>query len=122
MYSFGVMISPLAKARRIAMHYEKPIREMLSLCAAVDGVTIEPQEITVQWNDGLPADPMEEANILNLRTGGKATLSRYTALRRFDGMSDSDADEELAAIEQEDASIGMGNVPVNEPESVAVDE
>lgn len=117
-----LMISPLAKARRIAMHYEKPIREMLSLCAAVDGVTIEPQEITVQWNDGLPADPMEEANILNLRTGGKATLSRYTALRRFDGMSDSDADEELAAIEQEDASIGMGNVPVNEPESVAVDE
>lgn len=113
-----LMISPLAKAKRIAMHYEKSIKKMLSLCAKICGAVIEPQEISVQWNDGLPSDPMEEANIINLRTGGKATMSRYTALRRFDGLSDSDADEELAAVAQDEAESGMGTVPVNEPESV----
>lgn len=115
-----LMVSPLAKARRIAGHYERTIKQMLSLCAAIEGVVIEPQEISVQWNDGLPSDPMEDANIINLRTGGKTTMSRYTVLRKFDKMSESDTDAELAEIEQDEASQGMGIAPVNEPEDIGL--
>ena len=115
-----LMISPLAKARRIAGHYDRVLKQMLSLCASIYGMTIEPHEISIQWNDGLPSDPVEDANIINLRTGGKATMSRYTAIRRFDGLSDSDTDTELAEIESEEAAAGMGRSPVNEPESVIV--
>ena len=91
---------------------------MLSLCARIYGVVIEPQDISVQWNDGLPSDPLEDANIMNIRTGGKATMSRYTAIRHFDKLSESDADAELKAIEQDEANSGMCEIPVNEPESV----
>lgn len=115
-----LMISPLAKARRIAGHYDRVLKHIISLCAKIYGVILEPHEISIQWNDGLPGDPVEEANIINLRTGGKATMSRYTAIRRFDKLSDADTDTELASIEQDEASSSMGVVPVNDPESVIV--
>lgn len=117
-----LMMSPLAKARRVAGHYSKAIKEILSLCAGIYGVLIEPQEISVQWNDGLPSDPVEDANIINLRTGGKATMSRYTAIRKFDELSDDDTDTELALIDEDEAAAGMGEIPVNEPENVVLDQ
>ena len=113
-----LMMSPLAKARRVANSYDKPIKEMLSLCAAVYGENIPPEDISIKWNDGLPSDPLEEANLANIRTGGKATMSRRTAIKRLDSLSESDADAELAEIEQDEAEAGMGAVPINEPESV----
>ena len=115
-----LMISPLAKARRIAGHYEGVIKQMFSLCANIYGAVIEPQEISIQWHDGLPGDPLEEANIIHLRTGGKATMSRYTAIRHFDSLSESDTDTELAMIDQDENDEGLGTAAVNEAESVSV--
>ena len=116
-----LMISPLAKARRIANSYDRVIKEMLSVCAAVYGTKINPTEISIKWNDGLPNDPQEEAELMNTRTGGKATMSRFRALQLFDGMSDSDADKEIAQIDADDTAATMGSVPVNEPEVVVTD-
>ena len=45
-------------------------------------------------------------------------MSRRTAIKRLDSLSESDADAELAEIEQDEAEAGMGAVPINEPESV----
>lgn len=117
-----LMISPLAKARRITQHYERVIKDIISLCAIIYGAKIDPTEITVNWNDGLPSDPVEEANIINLRTGGKATLSRWTAIQRFDKMSDSDTDTEIKMIDEDEAAATAGEIPVNEPEDTVVDE
>lgn len=116
-----LMISPLAKARRIANSYDRVIKEMLSVCAAAYGTKIDPTEISIKWNDGLPNDPQEEAELMSTRTGGKATMSRFRALQLFDGMSDSDADKEIAQIDADDTAATMGSVPVNEPEDVVTD-
>ena len=117
-----LMISPLAKARRISRQYDTTIKNIISLCAKIYGENIEPTEISIKWHDGLPSDPKEEAEIMNIRTGSKATLSRYTAIRRMDNLSDSDTDAEMKLIEADEISDTFGNVPVNEPESVVVDE
>ncbi len=116
-----LMMSPLAKAKRIANSYDRIIKEMLSVCAAVYGETIEPSEISIKWNDGLPVDPLEEANLADVRTGGKATLSRRTAIKRLDSLSDKETDMELAEIENDEAAVNMGELPVNEPENVVIE-
>lgn len=116
-----LMISPLAKARRISRQYDTTIKNIISLCAKIYGENIEPTEISVKWHDGLPSDPKEEAEIMNIRTGSKATLSRYTAIRRMDNLSDSDTDAEMKLIEADEINDTFGNIPVNEPESVVIE-
>ncbi|MEF2919311.1 MAG: hypothetical protein U0O22_02445 [Acutalibacteraceae bacterium] len=86
--------------------------------AKLQGVDISPTEITIKWNDGLPSDPVEDAEIANIRTGGKATLSQYTAIKRLDKMSDEDADTELEMIRGDTLENSAGTVPPFEEETV----
>lgn len=117
-----LMISPLAKAKRIVNRYDKIIKEVLSVAANVYGTVIDPSEISIMWNDGLPSDPLEEANIMNVRTGGKATMSRTRAIQLFDGLSDKDTENELELIEADETAATMGGLPVDEPESVVIED
>lgn len=71
---------------------------------------------TITWHDGLPADPAEDAEIMSVRTGGKATLSQYTAIQRLDDMSAADTDAELAMIRSDDIDSSVGlEEPALEP-------
>lgn len=116
-----LMMSPLAKARRIANRFDPVIKNLMSALLKIHGIEIKASDITITWNDGLPADPAEDAEIANVRTGGKATLSQYTAIQRLDGMSPTDADSELAMIRSDDIDTTAGTEePVLEPESLEV--
>ena len=117
-----LMMSPLAKARRIANRYDPVIKKLLSALLEIRGIKYNPTQITVTWNDGLPADPSEDAEIANLRTGGKATLSQLTAIKRLDKMSDTDADAELELILGDDVEATSGTTPTVPPETVTDDE
>lgn len=116
-----LMMSPLSKAKRVRNSFDGVIKKLLSVLASADGNRIEPAEISILWQDGLPGDPKEEAEIISIRTGGKATLSRYTALKRADNLSDSDIDAELAMIEADETSATMGSVPVDKPEQTVTE-
>lgn len=117
-----LMMSPLAKAKRLTNRYTNPLKQILCVLAKSHGVDILPSEITITWNDGLPADPAEDAEIANIRTGGKATLSQYTAIQRLDNMSDSDVDAELEMIRADALESSAGTVPPLEPEDVQYEE
>ena len=47
----------------------------------------------------------EDAEIMSVSTGGKATLSQYTAIQRLDDMSAADTDAELAMIRSDDTYL-----------------
>lgn len=113
-----LMMSPLAKARRITNQYDTPVKKMLSVLANMQGVDIKPSEITIKWNDGLPADPAEDAEIASVRTGGKPTLSQYTAIQRLDNMSSADVDTELEMIQADTLESTAGTMIPFEPETV----
>ena len=113
-----LMMSPLAKARRITNRYDVPVKKMLSVLAKMRGADIAPNEITITWNDGLPGDPAEDAEIASIRTGGKPTLSQYTAIQRLDNMSQSDTDTELEMIRADNIESSAGTMPRVETESV----
>ena len=98
-----LMISPLAKARRVAAGIDPVLKRLVSAGTALYGVEISPEEITIKWNDGLPDDEAEQAQIMDIRTGRQPTISQYTAIQRMDNMSPEDIESELEQMREEAA-------------------
>ena len=103
-----MMISPLAKVSRIREKLDPALKKALKMAAQLDGVHIN--DISITWQDGLPDDPKESAEIMQIRTGNKATISQYSAIQKLDGRTDKDITAELDLIRQDDeiTSGGLG--------------
>ena len=71
-------------------------------------------DISVTWQDGLPDDPLESAQIMQIRTGGKATISQYSAIQQLDGRTDDDIEAELGLIRQDDEVMLNGTGAVGD--------
>jgi len=97
------MISPLAKVKRLAMYLTPTIKQLLKLVMQLSKVKLD--NVSITWQDGLPNDPVEEAEIIVKRTGGKPTLSQHRALTQFDGLSEEEAEAEIEAIIEEESML-----------------
>lgn len=100
------MLSILAKVNRIKMRFDPAIKKAIKLCSELGGKNItnlSDEKIEILWQDGLPSDPVEEANLYNIRTGGKATISQRTALKKIEGLSEDALDEEMERIQSEES-------------------
>lgn len=119
-----LMIAPLAKARRIANKFDPVLKQIISLCASLYGTEIKPEEISIAWNDGLPNDEVEMANLMATRTGGKPTISQFSAIQRLDRLSAEDAESELEEIREDSVSnspIALGTIDQHEEEPLPED-
>ena len=116
-----MMISPLAKVNRTRMRFDSAIKKAIKLASQLGGeniVDLSKEKINIFWNDGLPSDPVEEANIMAIRTGNKSTLSQFSAIQRLDNLSDEDTQTELEAIlqdEKDNNPLGNMNFDYNKP-------
>ena len=110
-----LMVSPLAKVARIRSRFDPALKQAIALCSELGGegiVRLTPKDISIVWQDGLPGDPVEDSTIITQRTANKATMSQKRALMQFDGMTEADADEELALIaDEEAASAPLTTIP-----------
>lgn len=109
-----LMINILAKVNRVRLRFDPALKKAIKLCSQLGGegiANLSKEDVSIQWNDGLPGDPKEEAEIMQTRTGSKATMSQRRALKQFDGMSDEDADNELAEIQAEEMAINPTITP-----------
>jgi hypothetical protein len=95
----------LSKVKRIRTHYDKAIRDALWTCQILDVVhgdaEFEPIYPTINWRDGIPKNPREEAEIMAIRTGEKPTLDVKSAIKRQDDVDDTKADEILRRIDED---------------------
>lgn len=101
------MISPLAKAKRISNRFKTALKKAIVLCSQLGGegiVDLTNTPISITFMDGLPNDPREEAEIMQIRTGTKPTMSVKRALKVYDNMSEEDAEFELAEIQDEESA------------------
>lgn len=123
--------SLLAKINRKRQFYDKGLKEVLTIAQLLE--TTRPNSTAgyelfnpiIHFKDGLPTDDAETANIMAIRTGGKATLSQKTALMRADDMTEEQAEKELERMSEESKKaaeaqqmIAGSNVPpgaVQEP-------
>ena len=101
------MISPLAKIRRLTMLIEPTLKKVIKLLSELGGKDIKnlsDEQITIKWQDGLPNDEMEEAEIIEKRRNS-GTMSIKQALMQYDNMSEEKAEEEIDLIQDEEAQM-----------------
>jgi len=98
-------INVLAKVTRVRNSFDKGFKKAIALASQIGYTRVEPEDITITWQDGLPDDPKETAEIISVRTGGKATMSQRRALKQYDGMTEDAVEEELAFIAEEDMAM-----------------
>lgn len=107
------MIPPLAKAKRLKKSFDKAIKQIYLLESELYNVKIERTDVSITWQDGLPTDPIEEANIMQIRTGNKPTMSQQRALKTYDDMEEDEIEEELIFIKENEMALNdfltMGN-------------
>lgn len=104
----------LSKVNRIKAHVDKAIRDAI-WCAQIienyanEGVEgfekYEPIYPNIAWYSGVPKDEKEEAEIANIRTGGKPTLDVKTAIRRMDDLDDIEAKKIIDGIDDDETRV-----------------
>ncbi|UTR05153.1 phage portal protein [Alkalihalobacillus sp. LMS6] len=120
----------LSKVKRIRVHVDKALREAVWTAMELDNYANEDVEgfepytavyPKIRWNDGLPRNEKEEAEIMAIRTGNKPTLDVRSAIKKQDDVDDEKATEVIARIkkDEEDAYGTVDASIFNLPEPVA---
>lgn len=93
----------LTKVARIRTHYDRALRDALYNCQLLDiahgDADFDAVYPVIQWQDGLPHNEKEQAEIMAIRLGDKPTIDQATAIKRLDGLDDIQASEILTRIE-----------------------
>ncbi|MEH7381764.1 phage portal protein [Bacillus sp. JJ1533] len=106
-------MSPLlAKINRKRQYFDEGIKKILHVAQLLehannDNVDYEVFTPHISFKDGLPDDDREKAQIINMRTNGKSTLSQKTALMEQYDMTEEQAEEEIKRIRAEDEADGL---------------
>lgn len=105
-----LLMRPLARTNRKRLFFDEALRWLISQAAALAAANgrqaprgLTSSDVQIEWRDGLPDDPLEAAQIEQLRTGGKATASVRSAIRRLDGGSAEAIEDELIEIGSDEA-------------------
>lgn len=123
-----LLISPLAKVSRIKNKFNHSLKKAIALCSQLGGdgiVEVEYDDISINWQDGLPSDPKENAAIMKSRTAGKATMSQERAMKIYDGMTEDEIEEELGMIQDEEMGMtpmATGQFTQGQPEDIGEEE
>lgn len=126
------MNSLLSKVNRKRQYYAKGLKQVFYLAQALEtALKIANYDITIpvlHFNDGLPQDAMEQANIMQIRTGGAKTLSQKSAIMQLNGFTEEQAEQEIERINSEeeatepvDPSFVNHDYPINNGNFNALD-
>lgn len=101
----------LSKVNRIKLYVETAFQDVIHLAQrlevyANEGVedfeSYEPQLPKIVWDNPIPSDKREEAEIATMRAGGRATLDVHSAIKRLDGMDDEEAVKIIERIKEDE--------------------
>lgn len=105
------MESPIQKVKRIRNSMDTALRKAISNCAKMEGYDIDEYELVIEWQDGITTDEKEEAEIMQMKNGGKPVISHVTSIMQANDMSREEAEEEYERIVQEEIEANPLNVP-----------
>ncbi len=97
----------LAKISRKKLYFDAALTRAVYAAMYLEakhGNGPEPVEPRIEWQDGLPQDMLEAAQVEQIRTGSKATTSVKSAVRRLDNLTGDELAEELDAIAEDESS------------------
>jgi hypothetical protein len=107
--------SLLAKINRKRQYYDKALKRIFTIAqlletdrkTKVDFALFTPH---IKFQDGLPKDEMEQATIMQIRTGAKATISQKRAIMELENVSEEQAQQILDELEDETMSSVVANM------------
>jgi len=107
-------INVLAKVARVRNAFDKGFKRAIATASeAGHNVALNAGEISITWQDGLPNDTKEQAEIINIRTAGAQTMSAKRAMMVLDKLNNDAADDEMKDIEMEQMMGAGMTVPMN---------
>lgn len=109
-------IQPLSKVRRLTMRLTPALVKAIKLCSELGGTKLTDAKISVTWQDGLPENDKDRAEIAQMRTGGKATMSIRDAIQYLDGKTPKQADAAYEAIIEEEADAAPVAIGAENPD------
>lgn len=109
------MMNPLMKARRLVKNLHKGLIEALVGISQIGYQQLTKDDFSIEWYDGLPDDPMEEAQIYAIRTGQKPTISQKRAIMAMDDLNEKQAEEVLEEINQESQNAFIDFMGIDMP-------
>ncbi|SMB97802.1 Phage portal protein, SPP1 Gp6-like [Thermanaeromonas toyohensis ToBE] len=100
-----LMMTPLAKVNRIRMRFDPALKKAIRLASALEVAqgmpgAVKLENIEITWNDGLPQDDKEQAEIYSLLVQN-GLVSRETALKHLFQFEADTLREELMRITAE---------------------
>lgn len=97
------LVSPRVKASRLAKLNNSKVKKIICTLCNINGISINTDDLTLHWCDGLPVDESEQ--IQNLSTAVQnGIMSQYSALKRR-GLSDKEVEAELEQISEEQSAM-----------------
>ena len=117
-------MKPLSKAARARRKFDYAMKKAIRLCGQLNGKDLK--DVAITWEDNLPRDDKEMADIMAVRTGNKATISQLSAIKKMDDMDNTAAEEELAQILDDEnmanpltmPNIGGNDMPPKTPQEM----
>lgn len=110
------MVSPLEKARRVSNSFTLPLKKLMSGLIYIETQQkMRYQDINIIWEDSLPKDPREVAELTRLQTGAPQILPLKHALMENYDMDTVDAEHYIEEIKKDQQawvelrSAGTGN-------------
>ena len=110
------MVNPLAKVRRISNNLTKPVKELFVLLSSRGyKESLDFENLTVVWKDGLPNDPREQVELIKLETGEEKIMPLKDALVQHLNLSPAEADRWIKYL-NEPGSVNSSVSPSTEDE------
>jgi len=101
-------INALNKVARTRNAFDSVLKRGIYLASQIGySVTLERDDVGIKWNDGLPDDPMEKAEIGKIRLDNAPSDSVISQIMQQDGLSEEQAQEKYDQMQTENAQ----NVP-----------
>lgn len=104
------MESTLQKLKRFRLALDTGIRKAICAACQAQGLNITENELIIEWKNSL-TDEKEQAEILNIKTGGKPVMSQVRAIMMANDMTMEEAEEEYQRIMQEEMEANPLLVP-----------
>lgn len=100
------MAAPLITVRRLTNVLTYPVKQLLSDVTSIGREFIPAEQISIEWNDGLPTDPREDAELALLLTGATSLMPVDEAIQEYLHKTVAEAQEWRKQIlkDQEDFS------------------
>lgn len=105
--SIRLRMNPLlSKVNRKRQYYDKALKQVYVLAQELEKVASKEYSYetvipVLKFSDGLPKDSMQEANMVQIRTGSKPTMSQKAAIMYLDGKTEEQAEAEIKRINAE---------------------